>query len=352
MKNPDYLDQLNIYETYDSTKYIQRITNTPELFKEGINTSEINDLSIDPKINSIYFIGMGGSGIGGEVFIDLIKDQIKLPIQTIKTWDAPNSINEHSLVFVCSYSGNTEETKKIFSDSINEKANIIIISQGGELSKIAKERNIPLVKIPNTLEARSSLAFILGCLITFFTKNKLININNNEIKDCINLNKTLIDGLQIQIPTTQNIAKDIANKISNYIPIIIGADYLSSTGNRWRTQLNENSKIIAITDNLPEMFHNSIEGYESKVFKQANPYFILLTSNLYPESVNKKFYQLKGLLKEHNLPYREINAVGKYKLSHLFSLLILGDYISYYLAVVNKIDPHYNPIITNSKSNV
>ena len=65
MKNPDYLDQLNIYETYDSTKYIQRITNTPELFKEGINTSEINDLSIDPKINSIYFIGMGWSVIGG-----------------------------------------------------------------------------------------------------------------------------------------------------------------------------------------------------------------------------------------------------------------------------------------------
>ena len=188
--------------------------------------------------------------------------------------------------------------------------------------------------------------------VTGLDISKLINIKNNEINDCINLNKTLIDGLQIRIPTTQNIAKDIANKISNYIPIIISADYLSSTGNRWRTQLNENSKIIAITDNLPEMFHNSIEGYESKVFKQANPYFILLTSNLYPESVNKKFYQLKGLLKEHNLPYREINAVGKYKLSHLFSLLILGDYISYYLAVVNKIDPHYNPIITNSKSNV
>ncbi|MFL2627546.1 MAG: SIS domain-containing protein [Dehalococcoidia bacterium] len=349
MKNSDYLDQLDIYDTYDSTKYINRIANTAELFLEGINSKDVNNISIDPNIKSIYFMGMGGSGIGGEVFIDLVKNQLKLPIQTIKTWDIPNSINKHSLVFVCSYSGNTEETIKMFNDSINQKANIIIISRSGYLNDIAKLKKIPVIEIPNTLEARSSLSFVLGTLIAFFTKNNLININNKEIKDCISINKTLIDGLQTQISTTQNLAKNIATTISNSLPIIISADYLLSTANRWRTQLNENSKTIAVIDNLPEMFHNSIEGYESKVFKRTNPYFILLTSSLYPDSVSKKFDELKGLLRTHKLPHREIKAVGNYKLSHLFSLLTLGDYVSYYLAIGNKIDPHYNPIITNSK---
>jgi len=352
LKNFDYLDQLHIYDTYDSTKYIHRIANTAELFMEGINSKDVNNISINTDIKTIYFMGMGGSGIGGEVFIDLVKDQLKLPSQTLKTWDIPNSINKHSLVFVCSYSGNTEETIKMFNDAIDKKANIIIISQSGYLNDIGKVNKIPIIEIPNTLEARSSLSFILGALTAFFAKNNLIDINNQEIDECVSINKTLIDGLQTQIPTSQNLAKNIANTISNSLPIIISADYLLSTANRWRTQLNENSKAIAVVDTLPEMFHNSIEGYESKVFKQTNPYFILLTSTLYPESVNKKFNQLKGLLKELNLPYREIKAVGNYKLSHLFSLLVLGDYVSYYLAIGSEIDPHYNPIITNSKSSI
>tara|TARA_B100001142_G_C14318365_1_gene649391 strand:+ start:996 stop:2054 length:1059 start_codon:yes stop_codon:yes gene_type:complete len=352
LRNSDYLDQLNIYDTYDSTKYIQRIANTTKLFQDGINAKDVSNIPIDPKITSIYFMGMGGSGIGGDVFIDLIKGQLKIPIETIKTWDIPNSINENTLVLICSYSGNTEETIKMFNDSINKKASVIIISQGGDLTNIAKKQKIPLIKMPNILEPRSSLTFVLGTLIAVFSKNNLIDINNDQINDCLSINKSLIDGLQKQIPSSQNLAKNIATKIIDTLPIIISADYLSSTANRWKTQLNENSKTIALTDNIPEMFHNTIEGYESKVFRQTNPYFILLTSNLYPELVIKKFNQLKSLLKEHNLPYREINAIGNNKLSHLFSLLTLGDYISYYLAISNKIDPHHNPIITNSKSNI
>ena len=120
MKNFDYLDQLHIYDTYDSTKYIHRIANTAELFMEGINSKDVNNISINTDIKTIYFMGMGGSGIGGEVFMDLVKDQLKLPSQTLKTWDIPNSINENTLVLICSYSGNTEETIKIFNDSINK----------------------------------------------------------------------------------------------------------------------------------------------------------------------------------------------------------------------------------------
>tara|TARA_A100001037_G_scaffold279176_1_gene280771 strand:+ start:14285 stop:15334 length:1050 start_codon:yes stop_codon:yes gene_type:complete len=349
LRNSDYLDQLNIYKKYDSTKYIQRITNSTELFQDGINTKNVNNIAIDPNITSIYFMGMGGSGIGGEVFVDLVKDQLKLPTQIVKTWNTPKSINEQSLVFICSYSGNTEETIKMFNDSIEQKASIVIISQGGDLTNIAKQRKIPLIEIPNTLEARSSLSFVLGSLIAFFSKNNLIDINHEEINDCLSINETLIDGLQIRIPTSQNLAKDISTKILNCLPIIISGDFLTSTANRWRTQINENSKTIAVIDNIPEMFHNSIEGYQSKVFKQTNPFFILLTSNLYPESVKKKFNQLKSLLKKQDLLYREINGVGNYKLTHLFSLLTLGDHISYYLAMANELDPHYNPIITESK---
>ena len=137
MRNSDYLDQFNIYDTYDSTKYIQRIANTTELFQDGINAKDVSNILIDPKITSIYFMGMGGSGICGDVFIDLIKGQLKIPIETIKTWDIPNSINENTLVLICSYSGNTEETIKMFNDSINKKASVIIISQGGDLTNIA-----------------------------------------------------------------------------------------------------------------------------------------------------------------------------------------------------------------------
>ena len=79
MRNSDYLDQFNIYDTYDSTKYIQRIANTTELFQDGINAKDVSNILIDPKITSIYFMGMGGSGIGGDVFIDLIKGQLKIP---------------------------------------------------------------------------------------------------------------------------------------------------------------------------------------------------------------------------------------------------------------------------------
>ena len=348
MANSNFYNQIDFNINYDSTNYIDRISNTPNLFNQGINTNSVNLDSIN-NINSIYFMGMGGSGIGGDVFIDLVKNQLKFPTQSIKTCEIPNSINEKSLVFVSSYSGNTDETIKMFNSSLNQNAIIIIISQGGMLTNIAKEKNIPLIKIPNTIEPRSSLGFIIGALISFFSKANLINISKKEINDCFDMTNSLVAGLKITTPTPQNLAKNIASNINNKLPIIISADYLSSTANRWKTQLNENSDIVAITDNLPEMFHNSIEGYDSSVLKQANPYFLLLTSNMYNEYITKKFNQLKDLLKKHLIPYREIKSVGNSKLSQLFSLLILGDYISYYLAIGNKIDPNNTQIITDSK---
>ena len=348
MANSNFYNQIDFNINYDSTNYIDRISNTPNLFNQGINTNSVNLDSINT-INSIYFMGMGGSGIGGDVFIDLVKNQLKFPAQSIKACEIPNSINKKSLVFISSYSGNTDETIKMFNDSLNQNAIIIIISQGGMLTNIAKEKNIPLIKIPNTVEPRSSIMFIIGALISFFSKANLINISKKEINDCFNMTKSLVAGLKITIPTSQNLAKNIASNINNKLPIIISADYLSSTANRWKTQLNENSDIIALTDNLPEMFHNSIEGYDSSVLKQANPYFLLLTSNMYNEYNTKKFNQLKDLLKKNLIPYREIKSVGNSKLSQLFSLLILGDYISYYLAISNKIDPSNTQIITDSK---
>src|SRR5437868_1411329 len=87
------------------------VDNFPNQLNEALKIAKVATLTPSQKnIQNVIITGLGGSGIGGSIFLDLIAQKSKIPVSVNKDYFLPGFVNENSLVIVSSYSGNTEET--------------------------------------------------------------------------------------------------------------------------------------------------------------------------------------------------------------------------------------------------
>jgi glucose/mannose-6-phosphate isomerase len=147
----------------------------------------------------------------------------------------------------------------------------------------------------------------------------------------------------------QNLAKDIASRLHNKLPVVYGAGFLSGVARRWKTQLNENSKTLSFWEELPEAGHNSVEAFRLHQTVGGQVSVILLHSYFLPPPTTERFQLVEELLVREGIPYRQLDGAGTSPLSHLLSTVLLGDYVSYYLAMLNGVDPSPLPIIEGLK---
>ena len=294
-------------------------------------------------INQVILAGMGGSGIVGEIVYDLFSEIIDIKI--IKDYNIPEYINTNALLIIISVSGNTEETVNILKTAIKLKLNIVTISSNGLIEKISKENKISHNKIENILVPRLSLPSIL------FTCLKIINeigvVDNeidiqNSIKNIIKIAKTI----SIKKSGPKNIAKQISLKINNYIPVIYTSKLTRSIGLRFKQSLNENSKTHGILEELPELCHNEISCW-TKNKDSLIP--ILIRDKDEPNHIKLRFTFIKNMLKSNNIQFIELLVRGEDKLSRIITGIYILDYVSFYLAILNNINPTTTSNIDNLK---
>lgn len=277
---------------------IEYLNNFPEQIKEGIRLGN----SIKPKkYNKVLVCGMGGSGISGYI----LKDLLDIPVFISQSYGIPEFIDHDTLVFIISYSGNTEETISMYRHAQRKTSNIVIIVSGGVL---AEEDNVIL--IPSGLQPRYALPYL------FFTIWSVLG--NKDVKNLV----SLLEGFDTNKP------KSLARKAFKKIPAVYVDSQYSSIVQRWKENLNEDAKILVFSNVLPEMDHNEIEGDFSKTCP-----IILHDEN--------EIYRLK---KRINLTAKIIKAnvillKGKTKLEKLFYGIYFGDYFSSYLAEMYHVDP-------------
>lgn len=270
----------------------------PEQIKEGIKLGS----SIKPKkYNKILVCGMGGSGISGYI----LKDLLDIPVFVSQSYDIPKFIDNNTLVFVISYSGNTEETISMYHHAKRKTNNIIIITSGGIL---AKEDNVIL--IPSGLQPRYALPYL------FFSMWSVLG--NKDIKNLI----SLLNNFDTNKP------KDLARKSFKKVPAIYVDSAFNSIAQRWKENLNEDTKILVFSNVLPEMNHNEIEGD----FSKTCPIIIHDEDEIYQL---KKRINLTAKIIKANV----ISLKGKTKLEKLFYGIYFGDYFSSYLAEMYHVDP-------------
>ena len=289
---------------------------------------------------NIVILGMGGSAVGGGLVQSLIGNKIKIPIYVHRDYDIPAYVNKDSLVIGVSYSGNTEETISGFTQAGEVGAKLIAISTGGTLASLCRKYRAPMFEITYGAQPRAALGYLLTALIGIFVKIGLLELGEKEITESMELMKTLEAKIQIGVPMNQNQAKQIALRLYGKIPVVMAGSSLSEVARRYKTQINENSKQATFFELLPEADHNMIIGLEYPEKLSDRIFFIVLQSKFSHERIKLREQITIQLIQQKRLQYETLFfTTAATKLQEMFLAIFFGDYLSFYLGMLNNVDP-------------
>jgi glucose/mannose-6-phosphate isomerase len=296
---------------------------------------------------NIIVTGMGGSAIGGELLKDWAKNNIHIPIEVNREYHLPVYANEETLVLVTSYTGDTEETLSSLRDAIKKKCMIYCITSGGTLMELAEQLKIPYLQVPSGMPPRAALPYMLIPLLIFLEKIGLTSKVSAELDEAVSVIKAIELQNALEISVRDSLAKTLAVNIEGYIPMIYGFGIFSSVARRLKQQINENAKMMSKWDNLPELNHNEIVGYEKGENMKNVFVAIFIRANDEPVEIRSRIEITKELIKSLGLSVYEIWSQGKDSLAKMLSVVAVADFLSIYLAVLRGIDP--TPVQTIDK---
>jgi len=343
----------------DKENLIEDLEKAPYHAEKALQLGEESSSSIlyDPakrdllkKVKNIVFLGMGGSAIGGNLISGYLADEISVPIEVIRGYDLPGYVDENSLVFAVSYSGNTEETISTLKKSLLVRANIIALSSGGKFETFARQRDFPLIKLPSGIQPRAALPYLFFPILKVLEKIGLIVKRDDEIKEMLEVMQKISGEYSARSQFKGNLAKKIALSLYKHLPLIYSSEgLLYAVAMRWKTQINENSKWPCFWNTFAELDHNEIVGYEIENQINKKVKIIYLEDKYGFLRMKQRAEITENIIKNKVAEYITCSSMGKEKLTRLFSLIYLGDMVSYYLAILNEVDPSPVHCIENLK---
>ena len=324
----------------DSADMFSILKAFPEQIAEACDIGSKIEKSVDPiTIRNIIITGLGGSAIGGDLLRSYIQNEIEVPVAVNRNYFLPAYAGKETLVIVSSYSGETEETLSAYNDATSKGCKIVCVSSGGKLTVIAENDGNLVIKVPRGYQPRCALAFSFFTLLIFLIKNGFISDRDGEIKKVIELMKER-SLLYTTLDSTGNSAEKISRHLLGKIPILYSSnDLLDIVNLRWRGQFAENAKTLAFGNYFPEMNHNEIVGWqENSEFLRNFAILYLLDREDNPRIIKRQKVTKEILEKYRGLDI-EIESEGNSKLERIFDLVYLGDWVSYYLAILSNVDP-------------
>jgi len=344
-------EEFGLKHEYDHSNFISYLNDFPAQIANSIALLRDSSIKIEKsKIQNVIFTGIGDSAHVANLFLSYIQDEIKIPSQICQNLYIPNYVNNYSLFIVISYSGNSIEVLNLLEEGIKKSAKVVGISSGGELEKICISNNYPHIKIPKGLPARQALGYLFFPLLLLFEEWRFISSRTKEISEAKNLLYELVERYNPEMTIGNNLANHIAQSLYHAIPVIYtGVPFLFPVPTRWRSQFNENSKAIAINNIIPEVSYNEIIGWEGLIEINKHLRIIVLRDIEENKIVKKDIATIKNILREKRVMFGEVFSEGSSRLARLFSLISLGDWASYYLAMLNEKDPLSNDSIIRLK---
>lgn len=301
--------------------------------------------------NKIVFAGVGGSAIGADIVKTYLYSESKLPITVCREYVLPAYVDNSTLVFVSSYSGNTEEIISAYAQGKKNGASLIVISSGGILKRYAQEDSVTFIPLPPGLPPRCALGYSSIIPLCILAKLGLIHDVDTFISQTAQVLKELRDtSLNPRIGQIDNVAKYIAAKLINKMAVIYSSSlHFEAAATRLRGQLNENAKSLALSHVFPEMSHNEISGWQNPKTVLKNVVVLMLRDKAMHLKTNKRMSITKEMLQKEGVKVLEIWSRGQDLLSRIFSLVYIGDFISFYLSILYGIDPAPTEKITYVK---
>ncbi|HPS40699.1 MAG TPA: SIS domain-containing protein [Candidatus Woesebacteria bacterium] len=300
-------------------------------------------------VQNIVVAGMGGSALGADLVKNLYKTELPVSMEICKDYDLPNYVDQNTLVILSSYSGNTQETLSCALQAEKRGAMIAIITAGGQLAALAKDKKYPGYiinpKFNPSKQPRMATVYNIMAIIIILNKLALLQFDEEHFHQVMDAINRTSQNCLVEIPQEQNQAKILAFMFLERRPILVGGSFLEGALHIGANQLNENAKIFADYKIVPEINHHLMEGLTFPKSNGLNHFFVFFQSNLYRSEIAKRITLTKKAVEKVGIETLEIPLVSETKLMQVFELITLNTFANLYLSYLEGMNPCPIPMV-------
>jgi len=349
------LDDLDHFKKLDKNNMLAQIDGLPDQLQTAWDLGQAQPLPDFKDIQNIIISAMGDSAIAAELVAASVSSSMQLPLTLRRGYGLPAfAKGKQTLVVCCSHSGNTEEVLDSFDAAIKNNCSILVISIGGELTKRAIEKNIPIWKFDSEgILDTAAIAYPYGLLLALFSRLGFVPDPADDVAEAIAMMKRSQSHIIAEVIAAKNPAKRYAGQLVGRWVTFVATENLAPVARRWKAQINQLAKAGANFEIIPEATHNTlIATVNPNATLNAHTMTLFMRAasdhprNLMRSDMMRKAFMLEALNTD------VIDARGKSVIAHLWTLIIFGDYMAYYLAMAYSADPSEENAMLNFKKSL
>jgi glucose/mannose-6-phosphate isomerase len=295
----------------------------------------------------IVVAGMGGSAAGGDLLAACGADALDVPILVHRGYGLPVAAGRETLLIASSYSGETAEVLSAVEVALARRVPIVVVTSGGALGALADTAGLPRVALPAGLMPRMALGYLVFPALAVLAACGAPVATDADVDEALEVLTGQATDLDPERRSDKNEAKRLALAIGDRLPAVYGGPVTGAVAYRWKTDLEENAKVFALAGAVPEMHHNEIEAWRAPGARGLH--VLLLREEGEAPEIARRFGLLRDMLAPSAGGVSESWARGRGRLARLLSLAYLGQWVSYYLAMLRGTDPWPVPMLEEVK---
>ena len=336
------LDDPESIERTDPSGMLKAVLDFPNQIRRALEVGRSGSrLPSVQGMDGVVVLGMGGSGISGDVVACLAADRgLALPVFTVKGYGLPSFVGRDTLVFAVSYSGNTEETLSAASAAHKRGARLVAVASGGKLSEAAGKWGIPLYSIPAGLQPRAALGYLFVPILRALEESGLLSGVSEDLEKTAEVLDERSAEFSPDRALEDNATKRLAKDLMGYLPVIYGSEgFPSVAALRWKAQFNEMAKVPAFYNSFPELNHNETVGWLHLEEVCSRAHVVVLRDPDEHPRLEKRIGITMDLLEGSVGRMTQVCARGDTTVGKLLDVIYFGDWVSVYLAIALGQDP-------------
>jgi len=343
MSQPSSPDDSERSGGIDSRRVGQTLAEFPAQCRRAVTLTASPPL-VPGALRHVIVAGMGGSAVAGDLVAALATARLTVPVSVWRGYGAPAFVGRESLVVAVSYSGDTEETLSALEAGRQRGAVCAVLTSGGNLAGLARRQGLPLVVVPGGLMPRHALGYLFFPLLAILASVGLPVAPDAERAEAL----ALLDAMGRELARDpDNEAARLARRLLGRVPVIYGCALTEAAAYRWKSEVEEHAKLLAFHGRLPEADHNEVEGWCDPA--AAGFHAVFLRDPGEDERDAARVRVTQELIRARAGGVSDVWARGEGKLARLLSLVYLGDWVSYELALLRAVDPWPVPAIEEVK---
>jgi len=346
------LNDVKAIHAADAHDMLGHVADLPQQLIDGWAAAEAIDLPPSfREIDRVVLAGMGGLASGGALFAALVAAECQLPITVVRDYDLPAYAHgAHTLVIATSYSGNTEETLAAFEQAQMRGCQTLVLTANGQLLERAKKQAVPFIRIDYQSPSRAALGWSVATLLNAASRLGWTHHFEDDLEEAVRVARDWTADLGADSPVMRNLAKREAGQLLGRMVYVAGAGIFAEVARRWRAQLAANAATWAAHELLPEANHYAIAGlhWPDGFFSKVMALFLTGRAdhprNAQRVQLTRQAYMMAGCNTD------VLTARGDSPLAQMLSLVILGDFMSVYLALLHDLDPAQGDAVAEFKA--